>query len=72
MHGRIADAIITNALGFVGIGSVLVGCLLSQSRGLGRIRDSSCATKQRLSGSILQETLSLFVLQQYPAGVDEL
>ncbi len=40
-----ADAIIANALGFVGIGSRFIDCLPSQSRGLGRIRDSNCTTK---------------------------
>jgi hypothetical protein len=45
MHGRIADAIIANALGFVGLGSSFIDCLPSQSRGLGRIRDSDCTTK---------------------------
>ena len=56
----------------VGLAVVLLAWLRSKSRGFGRIQDRNCPAKRRLSRAILQEALSLPVLQRCPAGMDKL
>jgi hypothetical protein len=66
-----SHAITVSSLG-VRFGDSDIGWLRSKSRGAGWIQNRNCETERRLSGAILQETLSLPVFQRYPAGLDQL
>ena len=66
-----SHAITVSSLG-VRFGDSDIGWLRSKSRGAGWIQNRNCETERRLSGAILQETLSLPVFQRCPAGLDQL
>src|SRR5665648_1234529 len=66
-----SHAITVSSLG-VRFGDSDIGWLWSKSRGAGWIQNRNCKTERRLSGAILQETLSLPVFQRCPAGLDQL
>ena len=59
-------------MGLGRLGGSSIGWLRSKSRGFGWIQDRNCPAKRRLSRTILQETLSLPVLQRCSAGMDKL
>src|ERR1700722_8627960 len=70
--GDKSHAIIVSSLGLVRLGDRYIGWLRSQSRDPGWIQDRNRETERQLSDAVLQETLSLLVLQRHPAGLDRL